>query len=271
MGIFSRIGTLVKANINDLISKAEDPEKILNQLIEDMRDQLISAKKEVAVAIADEKRLKKKYENEQENAQEWEKKAKMAVRAGRDDLAKEALERKKEHDELASEYKQQWQAQKQAAEKLRSSLRQLNDKIEEAKRKKGVLVARKKRAEAQKRIQDTMSGLDDTAAFDKFDEMEEKVEQMEAEAEASSELAGELSGDSLSNEFEELEEEHGSDQALDALKAKMGVEEEVEEEETEFAFEEELEKQSATEESEEEEEETVGAEADKRGSWDEEL
>ena len=143
MGMFSRIGTLLKANINDLISKAEDPEKILNQLIVDMREQLIDAKKQVAVAIADEKKLKKQYEKENKQAQEWEKKAMMAVRAGRDDLAKEALQRKKEHSELSSEYKKQWEAQKNAAEKLRSSLRQLNDKIEEAKRKKGLLIARK--------------------------------------------------------------------------------------------------------------------------------
>jgi phage shock protein A len=264
MGILNRIGTLLKANINDLISKAEDPEKILNQLIVDMREQLIDAKKEVARAIADEKRLKKKYEKEQKQAQEWEKKAMMAVRAGRDDLAKEALQRKKEHDELSQEYKKQWQAQKEAADKLRNSLRQLNDKIEEAKRKKGVLVARQKRAEAQKRIQDTMSGLDDTAAFDAFDRMEEKVEQQEAEAEASAELSGELTGDTLSSKFDELEDEHGSDEALDALKTKMGVEEEEEEEESEFSFEDLEEK--AEKKAEEEVEEEV--KAGDRGTWD---
>lgn len=270
MGIFSRLGTLLKANINDLISKAEDPEKILNQLIVDMREQLIDAKKQVAVAIADEKRLKKQYEKEQKQAQEWEKKAMMAVRAGRDDLGKEALQRKKEHDELAQEYKSQWEAQKNAAEKLRSSLRQLNDKIEEAKRKKSLLIARKKRAEAQKNIQDTMSGLDDTAAFDAFDRMEDKVDQMEAEAEASAELSGEMSGDSLSQKFDDLEEDQGSTEALDALKAKMGADEETEEEveEAEFSFdEEELEKEV-----EEDKEETVSAGEDsgKRGTWDEE-
>ncbi len=268
MGILSRVGTLLKANINDLISKAEDPEKILNQLIVDMREQLIDAKKEVARAIADEKRLKKKYEKEQKQAQEWEKKAMMAVRAGRDDLGKEALQRKKEHDELAQEYKKQWQAQKEAADKLRNSLRQLNDKIEEAKRKKGVLVARQKRAEAQKRIQDTMSGLDDTAAFDAFDRMEEKVEQQEAEAEASAELSGELTGDTLSSKFDELEEDHGSDEALSALKTKMGVEDEADEEseEEEFSFEDLEEKAEKKAEEEIEEEEKVNA--GDRGTWD---
>jgi len=271
MGIFSRIGTLLKANINDMISKAEDPEKILNQLIIDMKEQLIDAKKQVAVAIADEKRLKKQFEKEKEKAQEWEKKAKMAVRAGRDDLAKEALQRKKEHDELAEEYKGQWEAQKQAAEKLRNSLRQLNDKIEEAKRKKSLLIARKKRAEAQKNIQDTMSGLNDTSAFDAFDQMEQKVDQMEAEAEASAELTGEMTGDTLSQKFEDLEEDQGSDDALNALKAKMGMSEEESSEEEEFSFDEEELEANLEEDKEETEkqkkEEKVEA-GNQRGTWD---
>ncbi len=255
MGILGRMSTLIRANINDLISKSEDPEKILNQLILDMKEQLIQAKKQVAVAIADEKRLKKQLDNEVEKAREWEKKAMMAVRAGRDQLAKEALSRKSEHDELAEEFKAQWEAQKAAADKLRNSLRQLNKKIEEATRKKNLLIARQKRAEAQKTIQNTMSGMSDTSAFDAFDRMEGKITQMEAEAEASAELAGELTGDDLSSQFEELEADHGSDEALQALKAKMGMEQEAEE--TQFEFEE--------EEVEEEEEETVSA---PRGTWD---
>ncbi|MFP4596940.1 MAG: PspA/IM30 family protein [Persicimonas sp.] len=260
MSIFGRIGTLLKANINDVISKAEDPEKILNQLILDMKEQLINAKKQVAVAIADEKRLKKQLDSEVHKASEWEKKAMMAVRAGRDDLAKEALSRKQEHDELAQEYQGQWEAQKAAADKLRDSLRQLNNKIEEAKRKKNLLIARKKRAEAQQTIQETMSGLNDTSAFDAFDRMSDKIEQMEAEAEASAELAEGFSGDDLSSKFEDLEADHGADEALSALKAKMGVKEEAKEKETEFAFEE--------EEEEEEVEEEVEAKAGGRGTWD---
>ena len=263
MGILNRIGTLIKANINDLISKSEDPEKILNQLILDMKEQLIQAKKQVASAIADEKRLKKQYDGEIEKAREWEKKAMMAVRANRDELAKEALSRKKEHDELAEEYKGQWEAQKAAADKLRNSLRQLNKKIEEAQRKKNLLIARKKRAEAQKKIQDTMQGMNDTSAFDAFDRMEGKIDQMEAEAEASAELAEGMAGDDLSSEFEELEADHGGDEALSALKAKMCMEQEAEEEETQFEFDEE----ELEEELEEEEEETVSS---SRGTWDSE-
>lgn len=223
MGIFSRLGTLLKANINDLISNAEDPEKILNQLIVDMKEQLIEAKKQVAIAIADEKRLKKQLDNELNLAREWEKKAMMAIRAGRDDLAKEALMRKTEHDKLATEFQGQWEAQKAAADQLREALRRLNSKIEEARRKKNLLIARQKRAQAQKTIQDTMSGLNDTSAFDAFDRMEEKITRMESEAEASAELAEDMSGDTLASKFADLEKDAGGEDALAALKAKMGM------------------------------------------------
>ena len=146
MGIFKRLATLLKSNINDLISKAENPEKILNQLILDMQDSLVAARKHVAVAIADEKRLRKQLDKELRKAAEWEKKAVMAVRAGRDDLAKEALGRKAEHDKYASEYQVQWEQQKNATDKLRHALRLLNNKIGEAKRKKDLLIARQQGA-----------------------------------------------------------------------------------------------------------------------------
>lgn len=223
MGVFSRLSTLVKSNINDMISKAEDPEKILNQLILDMREQLISAKKQVAVAIADEKKLKKQLDGAEAGAREWEKKAMMAVRAGRDDLAVEALERQNNQQELSEEYRKQWQLQKQATDQLRASLRQLNDKIDEAKRKKDLLIARQRRAEAQQKIQDTMSGLGDTSAFDAFDRMSDKVDHIEAEAEASAELAADMAGADLEAQFDSLESESGTSEALLALKAKMGV------------------------------------------------
>lgn len=224
MGIWARISTLVKSNINSLISKAEDPEKILNQLIIDMREQFLEARKQVAVTIADEKRLKQQYEAELEKAQEWEKKAMVAVRAGRDDLAAQALARKSEHDRLAEDWQQQWMLQKQAADQLREALTALNAKIQEASRKKNLLIARAKRAEAQKKIQDTMAGMGDNAAFDTFARMEEKVMQQEAEAQASLELSGQLEGDPLASEFKSLEKSSfAQDDALAALKSKMGV------------------------------------------------
>src|SRR4029079_10741195 len=187
MGIFSRLGSLIKSNINDLISRAEDPEKMLNQVLLDMQSSLVEAKKQVAVAIADKKRLQKQLETEQEKSKEWERKAMVAVRANDDTLAREALTRKQEHDNIGGQYQQQWMAQKAAVDKLKDALRLLNNKIEEAKRKKNLLVARKKRAEAQRTIADTMNGLSNTSAFETFDRMSQKIDQLEAEAEAGAE------------------------------------------------------------------------------------
>jgi phage shock protein A len=223
MGIFSRLAQLIKSNLNDLISKAEDPEKMLNQVVVEMTEQLGNAKKQVAVSIADAHRLGKQYENEAAQAAEWERKAMMAVRAGNDELAKEALSRKREHEQLAQSLHDQWEKQKAAVEQLKTALRLLNNKIEEAKRKKNVLIARKKRAEAQKAIHETMSGLKNASAFETFDRMASKIEQMEAEADASAEISEEYSGDMLAHKFSKLEATAGADMELEALKQKMGL------------------------------------------------
>jgi phage shock protein A len=223
MGIFARLARLIKSNINDLISRSEDPEKMLNQIVIDMNTQLIEARKQVAASIADEKRLAKQAEQQAANAAEWERRAMMAVRAGDDNLAKEALARKKEHEGLAEQFRQQWQKQKQAVDQLKLALRALNSKIEEAKRKKNLLIARKKRAEAQKAIQATMSGMRTASAFETFDQMAERIEQMEAEAEAGAELSEEYSGDVLAHKFAQLEVSAGAEEDLTALKRKMGV------------------------------------------------
>jgi phage shock protein A len=178
MGIFARLAALIKANLNDLISRSEDPEKMLNQIVIDMNTQLLEAKKQVAASIADEKRLHKQAEQEAANAAEWERRAMLAIRAGDDNLAKEALARKKEHASLRESYQEQWQKQKAAVDQLKLALRALNSKIEEAKRKKNLLIARKKRAEAQKAIQETMSGLRNASAFETFDRMAGNIDQM---------------------------------------------------------------------------------------------
>lgn len=223
MGIFGRLAQLIKSNLNDLISRSEDPEKMLNQVILEMNTQLIEAKKQVALAIADEKRLAKQFETERATAEEWERKAMMAVRAGDDELAKEALLRQREHQQLASELETQWQKQAAAVGNLKNALRMLNNKIEEAKRKKNVLIARKKRAEAQKAIHETMSGLTDNSAFETFNRMEEKINQMEAEADAQVEVSEQYTGDSLAQRFRELETNRGADMALEDLKRRMGL------------------------------------------------
>ncbi len=222
MAIVQRFWTMLKSNLNHLIGKAEDPEKMLNQMLLDMQEQLINAKKQVAVAIADEKRLLKQYEDEKAKAKEWEEKAMLAVRAGKDELATQALERKSEHDKMANGFETQWHSQKQAVEQLKVALAGLNDKISDAKRKKNLLIARARRAEAQKTISDTMSGMSKTSAIDTIERMEQKIDQMEAEAQATSELANEIETDSLAAQFEKLDVVK-SDDALRALKEKMGI------------------------------------------------
>ena len=158
---------------------------MLNQVILDMSTQLIEAKKQVAVSIADEKKLAKQAEQQGRDAAEWERRAMLAVKAGDDGLAKEALQRKKELDALYATLNGQWQKQKAAVDQLKTALRMLNDEIEEAKRKRGVLVARMKAAEAQKAIRETMSGMTQSSAFETFDRMAQRVDRIEAEAEAS--------------------------------------------------------------------------------------
>ena len=226
MGIFTKLSTVIKSNINDLISKAENPEKMLNQIILDMRDQLAKAKREVAAAIADERKLKAQLETEVKQQRDWQHRAMLAVKEGRDDLAKQALLRQQEHAERAQVLQQTWEAQAAETEKLKGSLRQLNDKIEEAKRKRNLLIAKQKRAQAQRRIHETMSGLSDTSAFEAFNRMADKIEEEERQSVAHAEVNAELGGDTLESEFLRLESGPGGadveDQLL-ALKADMGL------------------------------------------------
>ena len=222
MGLFSRFKRAVKSNLNDMISKAENPEKMLDQLLLEMNEQLIESKKTVAAAIADEKRLERVVAQNRGEAAEWERKAILAVKAGKDELAKEALLRKQEYDNSGRQYQAQWESQHATVENLKGSLRQLQQRIEEASRKRNLLVARVKRAEAQKRIQQTMSSLSDTSAFEVFDRMAEKVERIEAEAEALKEIESTGPDESVERQFRALEaSETSADKLLEDLKAKL--------------------------------------------------
>jgi phage shock protein A len=226
MSIFSKFSTVLKSNINDLIARAENPEKMLNQIILDMRDQLAKAKREVAAAIADERKLRAQLDDEIKQTRDWEHRAMLAVKEGRDDLAKQALMRQQEHAQRAATLDQTWTNQAQETEKLKGSLRQLNDKIEEAKRKRNLLIAKQKRAQAQKRIHETMSGLSDTSAFEAFNRMAEKIEESERRSVAHAEVNEALTGDTLEQEFLQLES-GGTDgdveDRLMALKHEMGL------------------------------------------------
>jgi phage shock protein A len=223
MGIFSRLKTLIASNVNELIGRAEKPEKMLNQLIIEMNEQLIESKKAVAMAIADEKKLEREKDNQFAQSREWERKAMLAVTNGKDDLAKEALLRKQEYDNSAAEYQKQWEAQKASVDQLKESLSELQNKIEEAQRKKNLLIARAKRAEEKQKIQDTISTVSGKrSAFEAFDRMAAKVDQMEAMADASKELEELSKNTSLEKRFAELEKsDTTADSMLLELKEKM--------------------------------------------------
>jgi len=226
MGIFDRIVQLWRATINDFISQAEEPEKMLTQIISDMRTQLVRAKQQVAAAIADEKRLEDQARLELKQAEDWERRAMLAVQENRDDLAKQALVRRAEHVSRGQQMQITWEAHKQETERLKNSLRELNDNIEEANRKKNLLLAKQRRAMATKRIADTMSRISEKSAFEAFARMEEKIDQNDRQVRASVEIDEEFSGDQLAKEFNRLESGATSETAdlqLMELKGRMGL------------------------------------------------
>ena len=226
MNIFDRIAMLFRSNVNAVISEFEQPEKMLNQIILDMRSQLVKAKQQVAAAIADEKRLQDQTRQELKEAEDWERRAMLAVQQSQDDLAKQALMRRSEHISRGDQLNLTWQAHKQETDRHKESLRTLNDNIEEANRKKNLLLAKQRRADAQKRINETMSHISEKSAFEAFARMEEKIEANERKVRASAEIEEEFSGDKLANDFKRLEAAGGNASAdilLIQLKQKMGV------------------------------------------------
>ncbi|HKK66143.1 MAG TPA: PspA/IM30 family protein [Clostridia bacterium] len=226
MGFFERFRRMIKSNLNQMISRAEDPEKMLNQLIIDMNQQLIESKKSVASAIADEKKLERLMNNALSQSRDWEEKARTAVKAGKDDLAKQALVRKQEFDSQAQQYREQYDSQHESVEKLKQALRQLQQKIEEAQRKKNLLIARSKRADTQRQIQDTIGNLGNNSAFEAFDRLTQDIEDKEAHNAAVEEMESTSSTDELEEEFAKLENSDSSaDLMLEDLKQRIQDEE----------------------------------------------
>jgi phage shock protein A len=197
---------------------------MLNKIIDDMRSQLAQAKQEVAVAIADERKLRRQVQDERDQGSDWERRAKLALREGREDLARQALLRSQEHGSHAATLEEQWRGHASETEKLKDTLRQLSSKIEEAKRKRNLLIARSKRAAAQKRIHETMTGLADRSSFEAFERMAERIEDAEIRVLAAAEVDEELGGDDLERQFKRLE---GGDidveRRLAMLKEEMGL------------------------------------------------
>lgn len=217
MGLFDRLSRVVRANLNDLVSKAEDPEKVLEQAVIDMQEDLVQLRQAVARSIAEQKRSEQQYNQNQTEAGKWEQRAKLALSKGDETLAREALTRKKSFAETAAVLKQQLDQQRATVDQLKRNLVGLESKISEAKTKKNMLQARAKAAQANEQLQSALGNIGTSTAMGAFERMEQKV----LEAEARSQAVGELAGSGLDEQFRLLESGSGVDDELAMLKAEV--------------------------------------------------
>ena len=233
MGILTRIFNLFRATTSDLLDKAEDPEKMIKQMISDLEAQKKKAKEQMTEALALQKRLERDTKKEHQEAEKWEQKAILAVQNEKDDLAKEALTRKNEHLRRALDFEKQLEMHRNNADSLKESYQTMEDKIDEIKRKQGILSVKQKQAEAQEKIYKTIEGLGDTSGImDTIERAEEKVENLQARAEAYQEISMESDQESLEKKFKELEHE-SPDMEMELLELKKRAALPVPEEKTE--------------------------------------
>lgn len=217
MGLFDRIWRVIRANINSLIGAAEDPEKILEQAVMDMQEDLIQLRQAVAGAIAAQKRTERQCSQAESTAAEWYQRAQLALQKGEENLAREALTRKKSYQETAAAMKASLGQQNAVVAQLKENMRSLESKISEAKSKKDMYIARARSAKASERLQEMMGNLSTGSALSAFEKMEEKVVQLEARSEA----IAELGTNDLEKQFLSLESAGDVDDELAAMKAQM--------------------------------------------------
>jgi phage shock protein A len=210
---------LIRANVNDMIDRAEDPEKMIDQILRDMESNIRTARSQVAAMIAQEKELEADLGETKQLAAEWGAKAKRAVEAGKDELAREALRRKRDNEENSSVYEQQHATQQQTVEKLKSQLSQLESKYQQTMSQRDSLIARQKRAVASKQVAEfTSVSLSPMDAGSELDRMERKIRQTEAQAAA----IGEMHDTSFDAQFAELDYDVEIEKELEALKSGSG-------------------------------------------------
>jgi len=217
MGILDRVSQLLRANVNDMLDRAEDPEKMINQILRDMQENIGEARQAVASMIAQEKELEIDLAQTRKLATEWQSKAERAVGAGKDDLAREALRRKHDNEENANVYEQQLTVQKQAVDKLKQQLQALEAKYQSTLSQRDSLITRQRRAEAQKKVAgqlQTFSPMDPSADLER---MERKIRSSEAQAAAQIEMHD----TSFDAQFRELDYDESVEDELAALKASM--------------------------------------------------
>ncbi|HIK44570.1 MAG TPA: PspA/IM30 family protein [Leptolyngbyaceae cyanobacterium M65_K2018_010] len=217
MGLFDRVSRVVRSNLNAAVSAAEDPEKILDQAIVDMQEDLVQMRQAVASAIASQKRVQQQYERAQNEANTWQQRAQLALQKGDEELARQALLRKKTQAETAVALKAQLDSQSATVDQLKRNLIGLESKLSEAKTKKDMLKARASAAKANEQLQNTTSRMNTSSAMAAFERMEEKVLQMEAKSQAAAELAGA----DLESQFASLEAGGDVDLELAAMKTQM--------------------------------------------------
>ncbi|WP_303804320.1 PspA/IM30 family protein [Ruminococcus flavefaciens] len=225
MGIFARLSDLLKSNVNDLIDRAEDPEKMVKQVIIDMQTELTKATQNYGKAKASERLAEKKYLEAEKISADWEAKAKQALAKGDQELAKQALARKVKADEDVSNYKEMYESISDQTEAIGDQVEVLKSKLEEAKSRQAMLIARSQMADTKKNLAKASGSFDGNSSFEKFQRMEEKIERKEAEADAFSEIAGDAlsggSGDDLKDSFAKLESDAKVDAELQRLMAEM--------------------------------------------------
>src|SRR5579864_4219833 len=219
MALMERVATLVRANLNDLIDKAEEPEKMIKQVILDMQNQLLQVKTQVAIAIADQHLLDKKQRENHEKSADWVRKAELAVDKKQDDLARAAIERSLSYKALAENFAQQVADQTVQVENLKSALRKLEQKLAEAQAKSDVLIAQHRRARALNKAGDARMAIGNSSGAAAFDRMKGKVQRSEALSKAKAELTGETIEDRLAS----LEKQDEVERLLTELKAKRGI------------------------------------------------
>lgn len=220
MSIFERVGDLLRSNINDLIDRAEDPEKMVKQIIIDMEDQLRKATQGLGTAMGSHNQVKGQLENAKQQSDSWRDKAKMCLAQGNEELAKQALENKVKQDQLVAQYQEMANSMEGQVNELRNQVELLKQKLEEARGKQAMLVARSQMAEAKSQMAKTLGGMDSKSAFAKMDKMEQKIIQKEAQADAFAEVSGVQAMES--DPFAEMEKNSSVNSELEKLKQELG-------------------------------------------------
>jgi phage shock protein A len=219
MALLERVTTLLRANLNDLVEKAEDPERMLKQIVLDMENQLMQVKTQVAVAIADQHLLEKKRAEHVEHAAEWRRKAELAVQKNHDDLARGALERALSHDQLAAGFTTQAEDQKHEADNLRQALHKLGQKLTETRARCEMLMAEHRRAKVVGRATQARQEIGDNQEH-ALDRMKSRVHVTSAQNAAASEI---LVPETLEDRFQTLESEDKIEQLLAEMKSRQGA------------------------------------------------